>query len=411
MNDRHSEFDLIVIGAGPGGTTTALYAARLGLKTLLLEKEQFPRDKICGDALSGKTMGILKELGLFERAAQLPGAYVYSVTFSSPDTTSVNIPFKPSVGKDLPTGLVVRRQLFDHFMFQAAVEQGVQTRENFEVTDLIIEDGFVRGVTGKNTGSDREERFTGKIVIGADGFNSIVAQKLGFYRHDPEHWVVALRQYYRNVQGLDKQIELHFIDEIIPGYFWIFPADDGRANVGIGMKHSYLKKNKINLKQALQTAIQSKMFKERFARAEALEEPRGWNLPVGSAHRKNHGNGFMLVGDAAGLIDPFTGEGIGNAMYSARIAAQTAQQAIEAGDVGADFFARYDRELWKKLGPELSLSTRLQQLGTHRYLLNLVVRKAAKNEQVRELISGMMADEVPKNLLANPLFYLKLIFK
>ncbi len=378
---------------------------------MLLDKAGFPRDKVCGDALSGKTMGILKDLDLLEAAGQLPSAPIYSVTFSSPDTTSVNIPFKPSVGSKLPTGLVIRREVFDRFLFEQAAQTATEVRENFEVTDLIVENDYVRGVVGKNVISGKAERFRAKIVLGADGYRSVVARKLGYYHYDPEHWVVALRQYYRNVSGLDKQIELHFIDEIIPGYFWIFPLENGLANVGIGMKHSYIRKNQINLKEVLKLAIHSKMFKERFADAEPLEAPRGWNLPVGSVHRKNYGNGFLLAGDAAGLIDPFTGEGIGNAMYSAKIAAQTIKEAVWANDFSASFLVKYDQKLWKTLGAELSLSTRLQKLGAYKFLLNLVVRKAAQNQQVRELISGMMADEIPKNLLANPLFYLKLIFK
>ncbi len=410
MPEQKQEYDLIIVGAGPAGSAAALYAGRLGLKTLLLEKEKFPRDKICGDAISGKSMDILKDLGLFEKALQLPSARVHSVTFGSPDLTTVNIPFRPSQKSDQPTGLVIRRTVFDQFMFSEAAKVTEQAREEFEVNDLIIDNGFVVGVKGHNKAAQSEERFYGKIILGADGFNSAVSRGMGLYKHEAEHWVVALRQYYRGVGGLDKQIELHFIDEVIPGYFWIFPVDDNQANVGLGMLHASMRKHNIDLKEALQAAVNSRQFKERFAGSEPLEEPRGWNLPVGSSHRRNYGNGFLLLGDAAGLIDPFTGEGIGNALFSARIAAQTAAAAIKAGDVSAAFLARYDRELWKTLGPELSLSAKLQKLGRHRMLLNLVVRKASRNPDVRELISGMMADEVPKNRLANPLFYLKLLF-
>jgi len=410
MAEHKQGFDLIIVGAGPAGSAAALYAGRLGLKTLLLEKEKFPRDKICGDAISGKSMDILKDLGLFEKALQLPSAQVHSVTFGSPDLTTVNIPFRPSQKSNQPTGLVVRRLVFDRFMFSEASEVAEQVYEEFEVNGLIIENGCVIGVKGQHRPTQREDVFYGKIIIGADGFNSVVGRGLGLYKHDPEHWVVALRQYYRGVGGLDKQIELHFIDEVIPGYFWIFPVDDHKANVGIGMLHASMKKHGIDLKKALQAAVNSSQFKERFSAAEPLEEPRGWNLPVGSTHRPNYGDGFLLLGDAAGLIDPFTGEGIGNALFSAKIAAQTAAAAIQAGDVSAAFLARYDNELWNTLGPELALSSKLQKLGRYRALLNLVVRKAARNSEVRELISGMMADEVPKSRLANPVFYLKLLF-
>ncbi len=165
-----------------------------------------------------------------------------------------------------------------------------------------------------------------------------------------------------------------------------------------------------DLKQAMRDALQSNFLKERFADAEPLEEPMGWNLPVGSKHRKNYGNGFLLLGDAAGLIDPFTGEGIGNALYSAKIAVQVAAEAKKAHDFSERFLAKYDRELWQALGDELAVSAKLQRIGRIRFLLNFVIKKAAYSKQVSEIISGMMANQIPKTKLANPLFYFKLFF-
>ena len=176
------------------------------------------------------------------------------------------------------------------------------------------------------------------------------------------------------------------------------------------MLHKYIKRQKVDLKTALRNVIESPAFRDRFTDASPEEEPIGWNLPVGSRHRKSYGNGFMLLGDAAGLIDPFTGEGIGNALYSARYAVRTASDAIKAGDVSESFLARYDRELWTMIGPELRVSSQLQKLGRHRLLLNFVIAKAARNPEIADLIAGMIANEVPRNRLANPMFYLKLLF-
>ncbi|MEJ2052438.1 MAG: geranylgeranyl reductase family protein [Calditrichaceae bacterium] len=402
-------FDVIIVGAGPAGSGAALYAQRYGLKTLLLEKEKFPRDKICGDAISGKSMTILKDLNLLSEACKLPSATVDSVTFSSPDHLEVNIKFISDQKSDLPSGLVMRREVFDNFLFSQVQKSKTQIIENFTVTDLLIKDNTVCGVKGRDD-SGAEKSFYSKIVAGADGFKSIVARKTGLYKHDPEHWVVALRQYYKNVGGLNSQIELHYVDDVQPGYLWIFPLEDGKANVGIGMHHNSLKKRKIDLKKALDKALKSPYFAERFKDAAALEEPRGWNLPVGSLHRKCYGNGFMLLGDAAGLIDPFTGEGIGNALYSARTAVQTAKIAIDAGDTSEEVLSAYDKTLWNEIGDELNVSTKLQRIGRIRFLLNFVINKAARSKNVKELLSGMMANQIPKTKLANPLFYIKLLF-
>lgn len=402
-------FDLIIVGAGPAGSAAALYAHRAGLRALLLEKEQFPRDKICGDAISGKSMTILNELNLLDELQQQPCALVDSITFVSPDHLRVNIPFHRPQNSKLPTGLVVRRQVFDHFMFSKALEVTDEVYENCLVTDLIVENGRVCGVRTRMK-DNREFHFRGRLVLGADGFKSIVARKTNLYRHDPEHWVVALRQYYQDVEGLNHQIELHYVDEVQPGYLWLFPLDDGKANVGIGMHHHSMRKRKIDLKKAMANALRQPLLAERFSKAKALEEPRGWNLPVGSIKRKSYGNGFILLGDAAGLIDPFTGEGIGNALYSARAAVRTAVQALQNNDVSESFLARYEQSLWAEIGDELAVSTKLQKIGRNRFLLNFVINKAARSTRVKELISGMMANQIPKTRLANPLFYLKLLF-
>ena len=177
------------------------------------------------------------------------------------------------------------------------------------------------------------------------------------------------------------------------------------------MDHRDIKGRGIDLKDALAAAVASKTFEARFCNSRPLEAPVGWNLPVGSRRRPAHGNGFLLLGDAAGLIDPFTGEGIGNALYSARFAVETAVQAREVGDYSAGFLRRYEDRLWDALGSELKLSTKLHNLGRWPYLMNLVVRKAAKNAEVSDMICGMMADAVPRKMLTNPLFYLRLLWK
>lgn len=409
--DNQKIYDLIIIGAGPAGSTAALYANRAGLNVLLLDKEIFPRDKVCGDAISGKAMIVLHDLGLAEEAQQLPGAQIHSVVFSSPQQVSVDIPLQGSKRNGVPTGLVIPRKIFDSFLFEKAKSEVQDTRTGFQIREVIKEGNQIIGVKGYAQKSNKLESYFGKVIIGADGFNSLVARKMGMFSRDPNHWIVAVRQYYKNVGGLVNQIELHFVDELIPGYFWIFPAGENLANVGFGIVQSALQKNPLDFKTTLSKVIQSKAFASRFEQATAIADIAAWNLPVASIHRKSYGNGFMLTGDAAGLIDPFSGEGIGNAMISGKYAALTAKRAVEENRFDEELMAEYDRNLWKHIGAELKTSTMLQKIGRNRFLLNLVIRKAAKNPDVQEIISGMMANKVSKRKLANPLFYLKLLFR
>ena len=329
--------------------------------------------------------------------------------FSAPNGKSVKIYFKPSPENGNLHGYICRRVIFDNILFQAARAQ-VDTLEGFTVTDLLQENGRLIGVIGRERDGSRQE-IRARVVVGADGFSSIIARKLGLYDMDPDHWIVATRAYYRGVPVDPEAIELNYIEDILPGYFWIFPADDGMVNVGLGMVHSRLKKKGVRLRFAHLEAVKSPHFRERFEQAEQIGDIAGWNLPVGSKRRIISGNGFVLVGDAAGLIDPFTGEGIGNAMCSARIAAGVIAEVLADGDVSAQRLSAYDKCLWQRLGSELRLSYQLQKIGQMKPLINLVVSKAAANPDVADWIAGMMAGIIPKRELANPLTYLKLMFK
>ena len=402
-------FDVIIVGAGPAGTTAALYAHRLGLNCILLDKAVFPRDKICGDALSGKSIRIMRELNLLDEVEKLDGSGINRITFGSPSNQQFDIDLQGKKKKDQITkGFVIPREIFDNYMFEKA-DAVTETRQGFSVKDLIIENDHVIGVIGKTKNGDEEE-IRAPIVMGCDGCNSIVGRKLGLYEMNMENTSVAVRCYYEGVKGLTDQIELHYVKEVNPGYFWLFPAGEGRANIGIGLSKSDMKKEKRTLRQIMDEVTQTEYFKERFSDAKQLERPIGWNLPLGSIHRKNHGNGFMLLGDAAGLIDPFTGEGIGNAMVSGQYAMEVALKCKKTGNFTERALAEYDVLLWEEVGKELRTSTKLQSLAQSKFLLNFVINRASRNEEVQNIISGMLSHEIPKEELSSPSFYFKILF-
>lgn len=406
------DYDVVIVGAGPAGCTAAIYASRLGLKVALLEGRGPGKDKICGDAVAGKCIPILKELDLLETIATGPHGYSTGVIFSSPKGDIVDITFNPPGAKQKTEGYIVRRKVFDEVLLRKAEE--VVGKENiryqFKVGSVVRDGGRIAGVKGTRYDSGVEELYRAKIVIGCDGYRSIVAREVGAFDHDPHHWVSALRQYWQGVEGMSEAIEIHFVDEIIPGYFWIFPLEDGKANVGLGMLEQDIKARDIDLRDYLAKAIANPLFQKRFANAKPLEKPVQWELPLGSKRRKMFGDGWMLAGDAASLVDPFTGEGVGEAMHSGKMAAHVAKEAIDAGDCSDAFLKRYDDRFWSYLGPELMLSHKLQKIGRKKWLLNMVLGKAARSAYVREQISGMLANVIPKKTLASPLFYLRILF-
>jgi len=410
MKDR---YDLVVVGGGPAGATCALYAGRAGLDVLLIDSARFPRDKICGDVIPKKGVECLRELGLLDRLQRAPHLRAGGVVFSAPDGSLAAVPFapahaEPGAGSGGYVCYVCRRQVFDDILFQAARER-VETREGFRVEDLMVEDGRACGVVGRDA-AGRPVEIAAGVVAGADGYRSVVARRLGLYEHDPGHWAVATRAYYRGVQGMSDAIEIHFVEDILPGYFWIFPLEDGLVNVGLGMLHRELKRRRISLRRAHVDATRAKFFRSRFAGAELVGGISGWNLPLGSKRRPVHGDGFLLLGDAAGLVNPFSGEGIGNAMWSGRIAAEVVAAASRETGCPAGALRAYADRLWTELGPTLRLSHSLQRLGRCRPLLNLVIGRAAKNPEVREWIAQMMAGTVSKRSLRSPLTYLRLLF-
>jgi len=402
-------YDAIIVGAGPAGSSAAIYCNKLGLNTLLLDKSIFPRDKICGDALSGKSVKILEELDLLQDLDKLDGAIINRIIFGNPNHSECELHLNKSLNKrHISHGFVIPRKIFDNYLFKKASNVS-NVVSGFNVDDLIYDKSQVIGVKGKSTTGEQKKYF-GNIVLGADGPYSIVSRKSGLYNSDMNYTAVGLRCYYENIEDLTDQIELHYVNETIPGYFWIFPAGNKKANIGVGLLKGRAKKKKYNLQQILMQVINSKNFKHRFKNSKALEKPKGWNLPFGNTKRGNHGNGFLLLGDAAGLVDPFTGEGIGNAMESGKIAADIVLKAKKINNFSNQILSEYDKVLWEYLGSELKTSTLLLKLAHYRILLNFVIDRASRNKNIKNMISGMLADEVPKTELSNPMFYLKTLF-
>lgn len=404
--DKH--YDIIIVGGGPAGTSAALYAHKMGLKTIILDKNTFPRDKICGDALSGKSVKYMRDLGVLDQVANLNGSTIRRITFGSPSHKQFDIHLNNPQNKgDIKEGYVIPREIYDNFLFEKAKEV-TEIIENFNVNDLLYENNKIIGISGKH--KKEVHQIYAPLILGCDGAKSTIARKLGFHTEDQENTAIAIRCYYEGVKGLTDQIELHFVDEVLPGYFWLFPAGDNIANIGLGLSKKFAKKDERKLSQILDEVTASPYFKDRFSDAKKLEKPKGWSLPLGRIQRPSYGDGFMLLGDAAGLIDPFTGEGIGNAMASAKFAVEVASEAKKNNDYSKDVLSKYHKLVWDELGSELRTSTKLQNLSNYRTLLNIVINKASRNKDIQDIISGMLTKEISKDKLSNPLFYLKVLF-
>ena len=411
------QFDVAIVGGGPGGATTACFLSRANVRTLLIDKARFPRDKSCGDAVCDRSVDIMRELGLDPPPLGNGFARVQGQTFYNLRGDGLHLPIIARKSRNAggggngaqgnghglsAPGYVIPREIFDNMLFQHARRQPhVTAVEGMAFDRLERDDGHIQSIVVTDE-DRREHRFGARIVIGADGALSRVAQAVGSYdfrkrRH--EHWIGAFRIYYRDIAGLGDRMEIHFLDELIPGYLWIFPAGDGLANVGAGMVESYLVSHdgapKMNLRKITYQLVASHpRFKRRFSRANEVEGSfRGWQLPCGSERRRIAGDGWMLIGDAASLIDPFSGEGIHNAMLSGKLAAEHAAAAVRTGTVQRGGLLPYQTALWNELGGGLASAYRLQKMLFHpasRWLLDTLVHRASRRPRLRDAIVGLM---------------------
>ncbi|MBP9187238.1 MAG: NAD(P)/FAD-dependent oxidoreductase [Bacteroidia bacterium] len=406
---------IVIIGAGPAGCSTSLFLAKHKIAHTIIDKAVFPRDKVCGDALSGKTVYVLNQLDptIIPAFDKQKNEFIESwgVKFVAPNGKAIDIPFKQDMSKEqYPPGFISKRIDFDNELFNRLDKNYATVIDDAEVTDILKTNA---GTTIKYKKNNSEFEINDiKILVGAEGDRSIVAKKLSPNKKENEHYCAGIRAYYQGVTGMHNQnfIELHFLPEMLPGYFWIFPLPNGMANVGAGMLSSEVSKRKVNLKADMLKAIENNpAISARFKNAKIEGKIQGWGLPLGSKKRPVSGEGFLLVGDAGSLIDPFTGEGIGNALYSGMMAANHITEAIKQNRFDAVFLKQYDDAFYNRQWDELKLSHTMQKLVKFPWLFNFVVNKAHKNKALRETISCMFEDLDLRAKLRNPLFYIKLL--
>lgn len=349
------EREVVIVGAGPGGSTAAADLARRGHDVLLLDRQPFPRDKPCGDAVPAVGIETLYALGMRDRilAAVEKGDFypLRTLRLVSPRGYVLEARFRK--GADGAESYVAPRIHFDAVVLQGALDAGAEFRRA-HVIDVIRANGRVAGVRARV--GDRFEEIRARMVIGADGVSSVVARRIRPRDggHRDLHRAIALRGYLEGFEAQPHRIEFFLLEDILPGYAWIFPLGEGRANVGLGLRLDHLRRRRLHLEDMLRRFLETPEVAKRLAPGAALRDAATWPLNLGSQRGLQHAfDGALLVGDAAGLINPLTGGGFKNTFISARLAARTAHDALVRGDTSRAALRAYEKSCRRVMWAEL----------------------------------------------------------
>ncbi|MDT8304625.1 MAG: NAD(P)/FAD-dependent oxidoreductase [Anaerolineae bacterium] len=340
------EREVIVVGSGPAGSAAAMALAQKGYDVLVLDRRPFPRDKVCGDAVPAGALDLLFSLGMEEKIRAAGFYFIDKIRLVSPKGYTMDADLEEERHK--ARSAIVPRMQFDALLHEHAIASGAEFQVA-QVKEPIVEDGTVRGVRARLNGSVEEVR--APLVIGADGVTSVIARALRPDEHEDSHRAVALRAYVENIEELPHEVEFYLYDEILPGYAWIFPTGEGQANVGLGMRLDKFREEGCSLKEMLDRFLDMPAIRPRLHVDAQVNDVATWQLNFGSQpHVQRAYDGAMLVGDAAGLINPLTGGGIANAITSAWLAAATAHQAFLKEDFTRESLRIYedfcDRHIW-----------------------------------------------------------------
>lgn len=394
MPDRRGaiETDVLVVGAGPGGSAAAYHLARHGLDVTVLERASFPREKVCGDGLTPRSVRALQRMGVDTADAgfaRVVGLRVYS------RRTTIELPW-PRL-RDFPDyGLVRTRADLDALLAGRARAAGARVLERTEALSPLLEDGWVRGVLARPADErDAEPRAVrARMVLAADGAPSRLAAQAGVVRDERRPLGIAARRYYRIPRDpgpwFESWLDLREGEVILPGYGWLFPLPDGTVNLGAGLLNTFRGFRDISA-QRLFSAFASMLPSDWGVREEtALGPVRSGPLPMGASRRPAAVPGMLVIGDAAGLVNPFNGEGIAYAMESAEVAAELTYEALVRGRPA--IAQRYPSVLRERYGPYFWYGTRFARAIGRPAIMRSATRYLLPNEPVMRFAMRVLAN-------------------
>jgi len=381
-----------VIGGGPAGASAAYWLARHGHAVTIVERRTFPRDKTCGDALTPRAVRQLDDMGL---SSALDAAHRYEgvrVTGLGRDLT-LQWPEHPDYPRH---GLVIRRSELDAIVADNAVTAGASLLQGHEAVRPLVSRGFVRGAVVQGP-SGRQREVTAKYVVVADGANSRFGRSLGTLRTHDWPYASAIRTYWQTPRHAEPWIEsaLDLRDQnghSVPGYGWVIPAGDGTANIGVGLLSSFRDFKTVNTIHLLEGHA------ARIAEEWGIDPGRptrkavSGRIPMGGSVAPKAGPTYLVVGDAAGTVNPFNGDGIDYAYETGRIAADVLHEALITNSPSA--LQQYSRQLDGEYGQYFKVARLFARMIGRPFVMRELTRVGMHNRTLMEWMLRIMSNEL-----------------
>ena len=403
VSTRSPLFDVVIVGAGPSGSACAYWLAQAGWSVCLIEKKTFPREKTCGDGLTPRSVHQLNEMGLGPVLAEHGHKYQGLRSFGFGASLEMQWPEHPIFPNH---GYTITRFNLDGLVAEHAVAQGATLLTGVEAVDLLdavpSAHGALSGASGvivKDKASGESAEVRGRYLVVGDGQNSRLGRSLGTTRNREWPMGMALRGYYTSDRHDEPWIDSHLDirdpkGEVVPGYGWIFPLGDGRVNVGVGLLSTGGAWKGVN------TTKLQEYFVSQTAEAWGLNDETclgpatGGRLPMGMAVGPRVGPNTLTIGDAAGTVNPFNGEGIAYGYESGRLAAGALGEALASGDSSA--LALYDERMQSAYGDYYKLARAFVRLISEPKILSVCVGAGLR---IKPLMNELLA--VMANLMSN----------
>ncbi|MEO7102106.1 MAG: NAD(P)/FAD-dependent oxidoreductase [Gemmatimonadaceae bacterium] len=399
---------VIVVGAGPGGSSTAWHLATLGIDVVLLDRAAFPRDKVCAEYLSPQASRILASMGAMDEIDASNPAHLTGMRVRAPNGLEIHGSFVARHGYRAfrDRGIAVRRSILDAILVQRAQSAGAQLLERARVTDVLrAPSGAVCGVSFL-TGEGERREILAPLVIGADGLRSVIGRRLGLTRVSRIPRRMAFVAHFRNVPGVTEVGEMHVERD---GYVGIADVGGGLTNVALVVTARVARAAACDPNAMLDDWLaRHPHLADRFGKAERIEPVRATG-PFASATRRAWAHGAALVGDAADFFDPFTGEGVYSALRGGELLAPFAAEAVL--NPGTEFraLAQYERarraEFTGKWIVERLISGTIAVPG----LINHAARALSRRKEMADLLVGVAGDFVPASQVLRVGYFARLL--